>query len=333
MARVFLTHTPDMLAKYYGPRALAALEDIAEVQVNPSEQPLDADGLVKHIAGCDFVVSDRQTPGPAAVFERAPDLVAFLRCAVDIRNIDVEAASRAGVLVTRATPGFGAAVAELGLGFMIDLARGISTSVLAYRSGQAPDPGMGRQLQGSTMGIIGYGEIGRRMAGFGRALGMKVLVNDPYKTINAEGIEQVGLDDLLARSDFVVCLAVATPETENLMDASAFRRMRNDGFFINLSRGNLVDEAALAAALDAGEIAGAALDVGRAADQMPSLDLARRSDVVATPHLAGLTPTAVEHQAFDTVEQVRALVAGSLPANAVNADSASRLSRYKSAKG
>jgi D-3-phosphoglycerate dehydrogenase / 2-oxoglutarate reductase len=134
---------------------------------------------------------------------------------------------------------------------------------------------------------------------------------------------------LLRRADFVVCLAVANAETENLMNEAAFARMRPSAFFINLSRGNLVDEAALERALDEGRIAGAAMDVGRAADQMPSPRLARRPDVIATPHIAGLTPQAVEHQAFDTVAQVRALVEGRIPAGAVNAEAARRIARFR----
>ena len=135
----------------------------------------------------------------------------------------------------------------------------------------------------------------------------------------ATGLTQVALPDLLARSDFVVCLAVADEATENLMNEAAFAAMKPSAYFINLSRGNLVDEAALAEALDAKRIAGAALDVGRAADQMPTASLARRADVIATPHIAGLTPDAAEHQAFDTVRQVEALIAGRMPEGAVNA--------------
>jgi D-3-phosphoglycerate dehydrogenase / 2-oxoglutarate reductase len=105
--------------------------------------------------------------------------------------------------------------------------------------------------------------------------------------------------------------------------------MKPTAFFINLSRGNLVDEAALTRALDERRIAGAALDVGRAPDQMPSLDVARRPDVIATPHAAGLTPEAIEHQAFDTVHQVAELVTGRVPPGAVNADAASRLARLR----
>ena len=134
----------------------------------------------------------------------------------------------------------------------------------------------------------------------------------------------VDLHDLLERSQFVVCLAVATEETENLFDASLFSRMMPGSFFVNASRGNLVDEAALANALASAHLAGAALDVGRAPDQRPSPWLAARPDVIATPHIAGNTPEAVAHQAWDVVRQVTALVAGELPDGAVNADTWTR---------
>lgn len=329
MATIFLTHTREAFEGYYGERAKAALEAMAEVRMNPTDRVLGPEALARAAAGCAIIVSDRQTAAPAEFFDRAPDVAAFLRCAVDIRNVDREAASRNGVLVTHAFPGFAASVAELALGFLIDLARGISSSVLEYRSGRIPTARLGRQLSGSTLGIIGYGVIGQHLAKIGIALGMRVLVADPYKRIEEPGIEQVDQERLLRESDFVVCLAVATEETENLIGAAAFAAMRPSAVFVNLSRGNLVDEAALAEALDRGVIAGAAMDVGRAPDQMPSPGLARRPDVVATPHTGGLTPAAVERQAFDTVEQVRALLAGEIPKGAVNAERATRLARLR----
>jgi D-3-phosphoglycerate dehydrogenase / 2-oxoglutarate reductase len=327
--RIFLTHTPDMLANYYGERALSELRKSGEVRLNETGRVLDAAALVQAARGCEIVVSDRQTAAPAAFFENAPDVAAFLRVAVDIRNIDVEAASRAGVLVTRATPGFAASVSEMAVGMMVDLARGVSRSVLAYRAGKQPEAKMGRQLKGSTLGIIGYGAIGRYLAPLGVALGMTVLVADPKRQIDDAAVRQVDLPALLAASDFVVCLAVANEETENLMNAEAFSRMKKSAFFLNLSRGNLVDEAALVAALDAGMIAGAAMDVGRAPDQQPSPHLAARPDVIATPHTAGLTPEAIEHQAFDTVQQVADIVAGRLPQGAVNTAHANRFTRLQ----
>jgi D-3-phosphoglycerate dehydrogenase len=157
---------------------------------------------------------------------------------------------------------------------------------------------------------------------------MRVLAYDPYTSSEEPGVQVAGFGEALS-ADFVVCLAIALPETANLMDARAFAAMRRGAFFINLSRGELVDEAALEAALDSGHLAGAAMDVGRAPDQMPSPRLAARLDVVATPHLGGLTPQAAEHQAMDTVHQAAALAAGRLPEGAVNAEAAHRLARVR----
>jgi D-3-phosphoglycerate dehydrogenase len=330
MALILLTHTPDMLRNYYGPRALEELRALGEVRLN-SGGVLDTEALIEGARGCDIVVSDRQTPGEARFFAEARDIAAFLRVAVDIRNIDVAAASRHGILVTRASPGFIPAVAEMAVGFMVDLARGIPEAVAGYRAGGEPVAQMGRQLKGSTLGIMGYGAIGEYLASLGVALGMTVLVSDPYKTVSGPALRQVALETLLADSDFVVCLVVANEETENLMDAAAFARMKPSAYFINLSRGNLVDEAALEHALDERKIAGAAMDVGRAPDQKPSPRLARRLDVIATPHIAGLTPQSIEHQAFDTVNQVRELLAGRVPPGAVNPEAATRLARFRNA--
>ena len=331
MPTIFLTHIPDMLKNYYGERALAALRKLAPVRLNETGAVLGAQQLTAAAAGCEIIVSDRQTPGPAEFFAAAPDLVAFLRVAVDIRNIDVPAASRAGILVTHATPGFIASVAEMAIGFMVDCGRHVTESTISYRGGRVPEARMGRQLKGAKVGIIGYGAIGEYLAPLALALGMTVLVTDPHKKMTAPGLRQVALADLLAQSDFVVCLAIANEATENLMNAQAFAQMKPSAYFINLSRGNLVDEAALVAALDGKRIAGAALDVGRAQDQMPSLALAGRADVIATPHTAGLTPDAAEHQAFDTVNQVKELLAGRMPPGAANPQAAHRLSRLKRA--
>jgi len=179
---------------------------------------------------------------------------------------------------------------------------------------------MGRQLSGSSVGIVGYGAIGRYLAPILHAMGMGVSIADPYATVEDTRFHHVPLDTLLSESDYVICLAVATEETENLMNAVAFARMKPSAFFLNLSRGNLVDEPALAAALTEGRIAGAAMDVGRALDQMPTLDLAKLPNVIATPHIGGLTPPAIEAQALDTVEQVKELLAGAVPHGAVNAE-------------
>ena len=325
MARIFLTHTPDMRRNYYGERALAGLQALGEVILHQGQQPLAGEALAAAARDARIIVADRSTPGPRVVFDRSPQLVAFVRVAVDIRNIDVAAASEHGVLVTQASAGFIPAVTELVFGFLVDLSRGVSRAVADYRAGRTAPAGMGKQLAGSTLGVIGYGAIGRRVAALGAALGMRVLVNDPHAKVAEPGIEQSGFGDLLSSADFVVCLAVATEETENLMNDVAFSRMKPGAYFVNVSRGNLVDEAALVRALDSGRIAGAALDVGRASDQMPTPALARHPRVIATPHVGGLTPQAIEHQALETVTQVAEIVKGRAPKGAVNTEKASRL--------
>jgi len=318
--KVLLTHTPQFRRQYYGERSLNGLRAVAEVKLNEADDALGAAGLIAAARDVDIIVADRLTEGPGEIFGQLPKLTAFVRCAVDIRNIDVAAASAAGVLVTRAGPGFVQAVTELALGFMVDLSRGISRATAAYQVGRPPDVIMGRQLSGSRLGIIGYGHIGRRLAEIAKVLGMDVLVADPHAVVDDPDLAHVPLDDLLGRADYVVCLAVANEATENLIGAAALARMQPHAFFINLSRGNLVDEAALAAALREHRIAGAALDVGRARDQMPSPDLAALPDVIATPHIGGLTPQAIEYQSQETVRQVAAIIRGEAPSGAVNAE-------------
>ena len=312
--KILLTHSPEAMANYYGERALAGLKAVGDVKLHQGTDSLEGENLIKAAADCDLIVSYRQSPGPAAVFERLPRLVAFLRCAIDIRNVDVAAASKAGVLVTQASAGFVTSVTEMVLGFLVDLSRDITRAALEYRAGRVPRAAMGKELKGSTLGVIGYGAIGKEVTRVARALGMRVLIHDPYQQV-----EQVPLDTLLKESDYVVPLAVATAETENLMNAAAFAKMKKGACFINVSRGNLVDEAALEAALDSGHLAGCAMDVGRAPDQMPTPRLAARKDVIATPHAAGLTLPAIEHQSLETVAQAGEIVKGRAPKGAVNA--------------
>lgn len=315
-----MTHTPEMRRNYYGDRSLNGLRAIAEVILHEGDQPLGAASLVDAAREADIIVADRMTEGRGEILSRLPRLRAFVRCAVDIRNVDVDAASNAGVLVTRAGPGFVQAVAELALGFMVDLSRGVSRATADYQAGRKPEALMGRQLAGSRIGIIGYGSIGRYLAEVAKVLRMEVLVSDPFAAVGDVAIRQVALDELLAASDYVVCLAVANEQTENLIGEAALARMRKHAVFINLSRGNLVDEAALAKALMEGRIAGAAMDVGRAPDQMPTPELAKLPNVIATPHVGGLTPQAIEYQSLETVRQVEAIVKGEIPPGAVNAE-------------
>ena len=324
MATVLVTHPHSRLSAYFGDRALSQLRGIAQVRLNPTEHDWQGADLVAAAQGCEVIIAYRQTPFDAAVLAALPDVWAVCRCAMDIRTIDVAAASHQGIMVTHATPGFGTAVTEWVMGVMIDAVRHISAARMHYQAGQEAPALMGRELRGATLGVVGYGHIGRQVCALAQAFGMQVLVHDPHVQAAEPGVCLVSWGRLLSDSDQVVCLAPANAETENLFNAQAFAQMKPGAWFINAARGNLVDEAALRHALDHGPLAGAALDVGRGPDQTPSLDLAQHPLVIATPHIGGLTPAATEHQALETVGQTRALLLGHIPTGAVNAEHALR---------
>jgi D-3-phosphoglycerate dehydrogenase len=328
----FLTHNPEDLRAYYA-RALPELTAIAKVVTNPLDHDLTTAELIDAAQGCDVIIAHRSTPGDAVLFPALPKLLAFLRCAVDISTIDVDAASAAGVLVGHADKSFVPSTAEIALALMLDLARGVTESTIDYRRHVVPPQRPGRQLRGRTAGIIGYGAIGSYLADVLRAIGMEVVVCDPHTDATLDGFVQMELSELLGCSDFVLPLAAATADTENLINAHTLAQMRPGTMLVNVSRGELIDEAAVAAALDSGHLGGLAMDVGRAADQRPSPELAGRPGVVATPHLGGLTPENADAQAISSVEQVSALLAGAMPRRVVNPDSARRLRTWWDDRG
>ena len=327
MPKVLITHNNELLENFFNLDAVEQIRQFAEVQLNGTDEPLAGEALIRAAQGADVILSDRLAPGTEPVFAALPKLVAYLRCAVDIRNIDVAAASRHGVLVVRSSSGYAEAVAEVALGLMITLARRMHVGDQFYKLGQDSQPMvMTRQLAGASMGLIGYGGIGKRIAELAIAFGMRIHVYDPYVRVVNGCLHQTSLEEVLGQ-DFVVCAAYATPETERMMNSAAFARMKNTTYFINVSRGILVDEDALEEALVSGGIAGAGLDVGLGHDQQPSLRIAKLPNVVAVPHVAGLTREASNHQAFENVGQIREILAGKPPALSVNARFASRLDR------
>ncbi|HSC64250.1 MAG TPA: NAD(P)-dependent oxidoreductase [Caldimonas sp.] len=330
MVTVFVSHPPDKLDTYFGAKATEALTAIARVRFNDAPGDASLADLIAAARGCGALIAYRQTAAPEALFRELPELLAFIRCAVDIRTVDVAAASAHGVLVTQASPGFVVAVAEWVIAVMIDLGRGIGRYAAAARENRPLTPFVGRELRGSTLGIVGLGRIGARVADLALAFGMRVLATTPQAIDDRAGrIGQVPLTQLLGESDFVVCLAPAQADTDRLMNATAFAAMRRGAFFINASRGELVDDAALLAALDSGHLGGAALDVGRAPDQMPAPQFVRHPRVIATPHIGGLTQAAIEHQALETVAQLARLLEGEMPVGAVNPDHAHRWRRWR----
>ena len=319
MTRVLLTHNRDMRKHFFSERAVDALRAVVELRTNDTDKPLRGDALVAAAHGCSIIISDRLAAGTREVFNGLQGVSTFIRCAVDIRNIDVDAASDNNVLVCKSSAGYADCVGEHAIALMLDLAHGISGSAALYHAGEAHHPmTMRRQLAGAHVGVIGYGAIGRRIVELALALSMKVSVYDPYATIRHGAVQVVSFEEVLSRPDYVICAAYATPETARMMNADAFGLMRRDAYFINISRGILVDDDALERALLDGKIAGAGLDVGMGPDEQPALRIARLPNVVATPHSSSAVREPSEHQAMENVEQVKAVLAGRLPLHAVN---------------
>ena len=324
---ILLAHPANVRRNYFRDDAMAALGRLGQLRVNDSGAEWTTEQLIAAAHGCELLVAYRETPGDAALFDALPDLKAYVRCAVDIRNIDLAAAKRNGVLVTRVGGVFVSSVAEWTIAAMIDLGRNLSGAIAAYRAGQVPAAEVGPELKGATLGIIGYGRISRYLCDLALAFGMRVLVTDPHVRVEHARVAQCELPRLLAEADHVVCLAVANAETENLMNAEAFALMKPSAYFVNPSRGNLVDEAALLAALQGGRIAGCAIDVGRAPDQMPSPELCAHPRVIATPHMAGLTPS-LDGQSAEAIAQVAEILAGRIPVGALNREHAYRVNAW-----
>jgi D-3-phosphoglycerate dehydrogenase len=268
------------------------------------------------IAQADVVIARRWDINRESM--RAADrLRGVVTVGVGVEKIDVAAATELGIVVAN-SPGNYIAVAESTLLLMAAVAKRLPTFVEAARSGRRPDSNeTGIELHGKTLGLVGYGRIGRQVAGLARAYGMTVLAYDPYLQ-SAGGAELVSLEDLLRRSDFVSLHPVLTPETHHLIGSEQLALMKPTAYLINTSRGGVIDEPALIEALRAGRIAGAGLDVFE--PEPPSLDnpLLGMPTVVCTPHSAARTPEALRRCAEMTQESVLALLDGRLPEYTVN---------------
>ncbi|XAH25931.1 hydroxyacid dehydrogenase [Xylophilus sp. GW821-FHT01B05] len=260
----------------------------------------------------------------AALLARNPGLLAISSGGSGCDTIDIEACTRAGVAVMNQAGGNADSVAEMTLGLMLSVLRRIAESdrLLRTRSDFSREDLMGHELRGRTLGLVGVGEAGRRVAALARAFGMRVLGYDPAldaATMAARGAEAVGFDELLQRAEVVSLHCPRNPQTMGLMGAAAFAAMRPGTVFVSTARGGIHDEAALEAALARGHLAGAGLDVW--AQEPPPLDhpLLARHNVVATFHTAGVTHEARRNNAELAATQIVALLTdGQRPARLVN---------------
>ena len=307
------------------PRVLIR-EEIAAAGVDLLRERFDVDiepngDLSEKIGAYDGIVIRSATKLTADVLERAGRLKVIGRAGVGVDNVDVEAATRRGIVVANAPESTVVSAAEHTIGLLLALSRNIAQAHAALKDGRWERGRYGGiELEGKTLGVLGFGRIGQQVARRALGLGLRVVAYDPFvakerfRELGAERVESP--DEVYAQAEFLTLHLPLTEETRGSIGPEAFSKMRDGARVINAARGELVDEGALLAALRSGKIAAAALDVFSAEPyQGPLLEL---DNVVVTPHLAASTEEAQDRAGVIVAEQVAAALEGALVTNAVN---------------
>lgn len=293
-----------------------------EVDVKTGLSPDELQGIIGEYNG---LVVRSTTKVTADILEAAHNLKVIGRAGVGVDNIDVEAATKKGIVVMNTPGGNSMAAAEHTVALMLAITRNISQAAASMREKQWEKKRfMGLEVFDKTLGVIGLGNIGTIVAERGVGLKMKVVVHDPYISpdlATQKGIELVSLDELFARSDFITIHVPKTKETENLIDAKAFSKMKDGVMLINCARGGIVDEGALAEACRSGKVRAAAVDVFSQEPTPPDNPLLEVENIVCTPHLGASTSEAQENVAIAIAHQMAEYLAEGTIRNAVNVPS------------
>jgi len=276
----------------------------------------------QHLAEADALLVRSAVQVTPDVLAKSPRLRVIGRAGVGVDNVDLDAATAAGVLVMNTPGGNAISVAEHTLALMLAMARHIPRADSSTRGGKwEKKKFLGNELRGKTLGIIGLGSIGREVVKRARSFEMRIVAHDPYVTskIGADlGVELIDLPSLYAVSDYITLHVAATPETQGMLNHAAFEQMKPGVRIVNCARGELVDEGALAEALASGKVAGAALDVFAVEPPPSGEPLFAASGVVATPHIGGSTEEAQEIVGVRIAEQVVEYLVNGIAINAVN---------------
>lgn len=286
-------------------------------EVTKEERPR----LHELIADYDALVVRSMTKVDAKLLKAGKKLKVVGRAGIGVDNVDVPAATDLGILVINAPTANLLSATEHTFALLLAVARCLPAADVSMKSGIWDRKSfLGVELQGKTMGVIGFGRIGQRVAARAKAFEMSVLAYDPFldaQVARRLDVEPVGLDELLRRADVVTLHTPFTEQTRNMLDAKRLALMKPSALLVNCGRGGLVDEAALLAALEAGRLAGAGLDVF---SEEPPVDfaLARHPRVVATPHIGAQTREAQERISTETAHTLIAVLQGSMAVTAVN---------------
>jgi D-3-phosphoglycerate dehydrogenase len=300
---------------------LALLRPHAEVEVVAG----DREALLRHLPRADALVVRSETRVTSDLLERADRLRVIGRAGAGVDTIDVDAATRRGIVVVNAPGGNSVAAAEHSLALMFALARRVAAADGSMKRGEwRRGAYVGTELTGKTLGLVGLGRVGGEVARRALGLDMRVLVYDPYvpdEHARHLGLEPLDLEPLLQASDYVSLHVPLTDATRNLLNASRLACMRPSAFLVNCARGGLVDESALLEALDANRLAGAGIDVYPLEPVAPDDPLPKHPRVVATPHLGASTIEAQAQVAAQIAAEVLAVLDGRPTQFAVNAPS------------
>ncbi len=281
-----------------------------------------------HLADADALIVQSAVRVNQAVLEHAKRLKVIGRAGVGVDNLDLGAATAAGVLVMNTPGGNAVSVAEHALALMLSLARSIPRANASIKAGKWEKKRfVGSELREKVLGIIGLGSIGREVVKRAKAFEMRVIGFDPYVSSQSAadmGVEMVELDGLYAQSDYITLHTALTPESVRMLSADAFTRMKDGVRIVNCARGELIDQAALQAAIDAGKVGGAALDVFEREPPTPGDPFLALDQVIATPHIGGSTEEAQEILGVRIAEQVVEYLQNGIAINAVNIPSLTR---------
>ena len=312
---------PATYTEWTGPWPLEPFGDIGGVH----EASGSVEVLIEHLQGAQVAVT-QMAPFTREVFLASPELRLVGVCRGGPVNVDLDAATEAGVLVTFAPGRNAQAAAEFTVGLILAVSRRIAESDQDLRNGIWRGDNytlerVGIELEGAVVGLVGYGAIGRLVARILHGFGSTVVAYDPYAdgaALAADGVRRVELDELLAISDVVSLHARYTPDTHHLMDEAALRRMKRGAVLVNAARGGLLDYGPLPALLEQGLLGGVAVDVYDI--EPPPIDhpLLHAPNVVLSPHLAGATRQTADRAASIVARDVAAFLAGREPAHVAN---------------
>jgi D-3-phosphoglycerate dehydrogenase / 2-oxoglutarate reductase len=311
-----------LITENIGGRWIDELKKKFSVMVEP--ELWKSPGRIKALLpDCRALIVRNQTPVNADLLSSANKLQIIARAGAGLDNIDVSAATTKGIVVISTPDQNSISVAELTLGVMLALARKIpAANQNAHGGGWERQKFVGTELYGKNFGVVGLGRIGLLTALRARALGMSILAYDNYLSPDAVAVTEthaqlMDLDSVLAQSDFVSCHVPLTPETKYFFNYNRFCRMKPSAFFLNLARGEVVDEAGLIRALQEKKIAGAGLDVREQEPPQPS-PLAGMENVMLTPHIAAFTREAQERVVAAVCRDIMLILEGGAANNYVN---------------